>query len=93
MWQKFTAKINGHNQVVGKASAGDIFGEIGVLYGKPQPFNVQTTEVSQILRLNRSTFLNILQAYPEDERIVMNNLFLVNSASLSSSFCRFNYSN
>lgn len=73
---KFTAKINGHDQVVGKASAGDIFGEIGVLYGKPQPFGVRTSEVSQILRLNRSTFLNVLQAYPEDERIAMNNLFL-----------------
>ncbi|KAH6793095.1 potassium channel KAT1-like protein [Perilla frutescens var. hirtella] len=62
--------------VVGKASAGDIFGEIGVLCGNPQPFGIRTTEVSQILRLNKSTFLNILQAYPEDERIVMNNLFL-----------------
>ncbi|KAI3456014.1 hypothetical protein Pfo_012677 [Paulownia fortunei] len=72
----FIAKINGHDQIVGKASAGDIFGEIGVLCGKPQPFGVRTTEISQILRLNKTTFLNILQASPEDERTVMNNLFL-----------------
>lgn len=80
---KFTAKINGHDQVVGKASAGDIFGEVGVLCGKPQPFGVRTTEVSQILRLNRTTFLHVLQAYPDDERVVMNNLFLKMTACRS----------
>ncbi|CAA0832331.1 Potassium channel KAT1 [Striga hermonthica] len=63
-------------QIVGKGSAGDIFGDIGVLCGKPQPFGVRTTEISQILRLNKNTFLNILHANPEQKRIVMNNLFL-----------------
>ncbi|KAG8385292.1 hypothetical protein BUALT_Bualt03G0026800 [Buddleja alternifolia] len=72
----FIAKINGQEQIVGKASIGEMFGEIGVLCGKPQPFGVRTTEVSQILRLNKTTFLDILRANPEDERIVMNNLFL-----------------
>ncbi|KAL3616900.1 hypothetical protein CASFOL_039294 [Castilleja foliolosa] len=72
----FVAKSNGYDQIVGKASAGDMFGEIGVLCGKPQPFAVRTTEISQILRLNKTTFLNILRANPEDERVVMNNLFL-----------------
>ncbi|KAL2252127.1 UNVERIFIED_CONTAM: Potassium channel KAT2 [Sesamum indicum] len=61
--------------IIGKASTGEIFGEIGVLCGKPQPFGVRTTEVSQILRLNKTTFLNIIRANPEDEHIVMNNLF------------------
>ncbi|XP_012842221.1 PREDICTED: potassium channel KAT3 [Erythranthe guttata] len=72
----FVTKINGHDQVVGKACAGDIFGDIGVLCRKPQPFGVRTTEVSQILRLNKTTFLNTLQASPEDERIVMDNMFM-----------------
>ncbi|KAL7089354.1 hypothetical protein ACP275_13G182500 [Erythranthe tilingii] len=72
----FVTKINGHDQVVGKACAGDIFGDIGVLCRKPQPFGVRTTEVSQILRLNKTTFLNTLQACPEDERIVMDNIFM-----------------
>ncbi|KAK6154856.1 hypothetical protein DH2020_009104 [Rehmannia glutinosa] len=71
----FIAKINGHDQIIGKASTGEMFGEIGVLCEKPQPFGVRTTEVSQILRLNKTTFLNILRANAEDERIVMNNLF------------------
>ncbi|KAK4491579.1 hypothetical protein RD792_002331 [Penstemon davidsonii] len=72
----FVAKINGHDQIMGKASPGEIFGEIGVLCGKSQPFGVRTTEVSQVLRLNKKTFLNILRANPEDERCVMNNLFM-----------------
>ncbi|KAL2244677.1 potassium channel KAT3 [Sesamum indicum] len=72
----FVAKISGRDQIVGKASAGEIFGEIGVLCGGPQPFGVRTTEISQILRLNKTTFLNILHGNPEDERCVMNNLFL-----------------
>ncbi|KAL6500710.1 hypothetical protein OROHE_025507 [Orobanche hederae] len=70
----FVVKMNGHDQIVGKGSSGDIFGEMGVLYGKPQPFGVRTTEISQILRLDRTTFLNILQSSPEDECIVRNNL-------------------
>ncbi|CAI9760096.1 unnamed protein product [Fraxinus pennsylvanica] len=68
--------IDGHDQVLGKAGSGEIFGEIGVLCGKPQPFGVRTTDVSQILRLNRTTLLNILQTNPEDESIIMNNLFM-----------------
>lgn len=65
------------NQTIGKAVAGDLFGEIGVLCGRPQPFAVRTTEISQILRLSRTALMNILRANPEDERIVMNNLLLV----------------
>ncbi|KAL0321361.1 UNVERIFIED_CONTAM: Potassium channel KAT2 [Sesamum radiatum] len=71
----FMGKVHGQDQIIGKASTGEIFGEIGVLCGKPQPFGVRTTEVSQILRLNTTTFLNIIRANPEDERIVMDNLF------------------
>ncbi|KZV21391.1 K+ channel family protein, partial [Dorcoceras hygrometricum] len=69
------SKINGQDQIVGKASTGEIFGEIGILCNMPQPFGVRTSEVSQILRLNRTTFINILRANPVDESIVMNNLF------------------
>lgn len=69
-------------QIIGKAIAGEIFGEIGVLCGRPQPFSVRTTEISQILRLNRTTLMNILRANPEDERIIMNNLLLVSKSTV-----------
>ncbi|KAF5944802.1 hypothetical protein HYC85_018879 [Camellia sinensis] len=60
---------------IGKAVAGDVFGEIGVLCHMPQPFTVQTTEISQILRLNSSILMNIIQANTEDGHIIMTNLF------------------
>ncbi|PIN04682.1 K+-channel ERG [Handroanthus impetiginosus] len=70
----FVRKVNGHEEIIEKATAGEIFGEIGVLCGK-QTFGVRTTEVSQILRLNKTAFLNILRACPVDELVVLNNLY------------------
>ncbi|WJX22623.1 hypothetical protein P8452_11911 [Trifolium repens] len=67
--------IDGKDQVVlDKATAVDIFGEFGVLYHVPQPFTVRTTELSQILRLNSTSLMNVLQANPGDSQIVMDNL-------------------
>ncbi|KAI4295427.1 hypothetical protein L6164_035486 [Bauhinia variegata] len=71
----FIGNVDGQNQVIGKAGAGDTFGEIGVLYHRPQPFTVRTTELSQILRLNRTSLMNAIQASAEDAEIIMDNLF------------------
>ncbi|XP_043701332.1 potassium channel AKT1-like [Telopea speciosissima] len=65
---------NGLEQVVGEAKTGDIFGEIGVLCYRPQLFTVRTKRLSQLLRLNRTVFLNIVQANVGDGTIIMNNL-------------------
>ncbi|KAJ7968932.1 Potassium channel like [Quillaja saponaria] len=73
-------------QVLGKAIAGDTFGEIGVLFCRPQPFTVRTTDLSQILRLSRNSLLNAIQANPEDGRIIMNNLFLKLEGQENSGF-------
>ncbi|XP_016485175.1 potassium channel KAT3 isoform X2 [Nicotiana tabacum] len=62
--------------IIGKAVAGESFGEIGVLFGRPQPYAVRTTQLSQIIRLKTTTFLNIIRANPEDEQIIMKNLVL-----------------
>ncbi|CAK9177535.1 unnamed protein product, partial [Ilex paraguariensis] len=69
------ANIDGHDQVLGKAVEGEMFGEVGVLCHRPQPFTVRTTNLSQILRLNRTTMINMIQANAEDARIILNNLF------------------
>uniref|UniRef100_A0A151UI66 Potassium channel n=1 Tax=Cajanus cajan TaxID=3821 RepID=A0A151UI66_CAJCA len=69
--------VDGHDQILKKATAGDTFGEIGVLYCTPQPFTVRTTELSQILRLSRSSLMNSLHAYPEAAQIIMKNIFTV----------------
>ncbi|KAK7330161.1 hypothetical protein VNO77_24347 [Canavalia gladiata] len=65
---------SGTEQVVGEAKTGDLCGEIGVLCYKPQLFTVRTKRLSQLLRLNRTTFLNIVQANIGDGTIIMNNL-------------------
>ncbi|RWR89113.1 inward rectifying potassium channel [Cinnamomum micranthum f. kanehirae] len=57
----------------GKATAGEMFGEIGVLCHRPQPFTARTCELCQILRLNRTPLMNIIQANTEDGSIVMSN--------------------
>ncbi|KAG5588092.1 hypothetical protein H5410_048526 [Solanum commersonii] len=59
--------------IIGKAVARESFGEIGVLHGRPQPYIVTTTEISQILCLSRKTFLNILRDNQENEQIIMRN--------------------
>ncbi|KAK6932218.1 Ankyrin repeat [Dillenia turbinata] len=53
-------------RVLRKSVAGDTFREIGVLCYRPQPFTVRTTEISQMLRLNRTSLVNIMQANAED---------------------------
>ncbi|KAE9602263.1 hypothetical protein Lal_00049985 [Lupinus albus] len=65
---------NGVEHVAGEAKTGDICGEIGVLCYKPQLFTVRTKRLSQLLRLNRTTFFNLIQAYVGDGTIIMNNL-------------------
>nr|GMC58758.1 potassium channel AKT1-like [Ipomoea batatas] len=65
---------NGVEQVVGEAKTGDPCGEIGVLCYRPQLFTVRTRRLSQLLRMNRTAFLNIVQANVGDGTIIMNNL-------------------
>ncbi|KAL0338960.1 UNVERIFIED_CONTAM: Potassium channel AKT1 [Sesamum angustifolium] len=65
---------NGVERVVGEAKTGELCGEIGVLCYRPQLFTVRTKRLSQLLRLNRTTFLNIVQANVGDGTIIMNNL-------------------
>ncbi|KAL1556812.1 RAC-alpha serine/threonine-protein kinase [Salvia divinorum] len=65
---------NGAQQVVGEVRSGELCGEIGVLCYRPQLFTVRTKKLTQLLRLNRTTFLNIVQANVGDGTIIMNNL-------------------
>ncbi|GKV36970.1 hypothetical protein SLEP1_g45051 [Rubroshorea leprosula] len=67
---------DGNDQVLGKVEAGNMFGEVGVLSYRPQPFTVRTTELCQILRLNRTSLMNTIQANIEDGHIIMQNFFM-----------------
>ncbi|KAL8035892.1 hypothetical protein ABFX02_12G124400 [Erythranthe guttata] len=65
---------NGVEEPMGEAKTGKICGEIGVLCYRPQLFTVRTKRLSQLLRLNRTTFMNIVKANVGDGTIIMNNL-------------------
>ncbi|KAL0327591.1 UNVERIFIED_CONTAM: Potassium channel AKT1 [Sesamum angustifolium] len=69
----FYILVNGAVEV-GDCKTGDVCGEIGVLCYRPQLFTVRTKRLSQLLRLNRTAFLNILQTNVGDGAIIMNNL-------------------
>ncbi|KAI8525836.1 hypothetical protein RHMOL_Rhmol13G0261900 [Rhododendron molle] len=84
----FIAEIHGQDQFLGKAIAGDIFGEIGVLCNRPQPFTVRTAEISQILRLNKTILMKLIRANTEDGDTIMSNLF--KKLKGTESFCSVN---
>lgn len=65
---------NGTEQIVREAGSGEVCGEIGVLCYRPQIFTVRTKRLCQLLRLNRTAFLNLVQANVGDGAIIMNNL-------------------
>ncbi|XP_047308112.1 potassium channel AKT1-like [Impatiens glandulifera] len=65
---------NGVEHVVGEAKIGDMCGEIGVLCYKPQLFTWRTKRLSQLLRMNRTMFIKIIQVNVGDWTIIRNNL-------------------
>lgn len=65
-------------QVQRRALAGEIFGEIGVLCHRPQPFTARTNQLSQVLRLTRTSLMNIMQTNMEEGYMVMKNFLQVN---------------
>ncbi|KNA16884.1 hypothetical protein SOVF_084940, partial [Spinacia oleracea] len=65
---------NGLEQDIGEAKKGDICGEVAVLCYRPQLFTVRTRRLCQLLRINRTNFLNIVQSNVGDGNIIMNNL-------------------
>ncbi|KAH6555122.1 hypothetical protein KP509_1Z280400 [Ceratopteris richardii] len=66
---------NGIEEIIRTAETGGVVGEMGVLCFKPQVFTVRTEKISQLLRIDRITFINIVQANVVDGEIIMDNLF------------------
>ncbi|XP_058744326.1 potassium channel KAT1-like [Vicia villosa] len=69
--------VDSYDQVSKMENAGDTFGEIGVLYNRPQPFSVRTRELSQILKLSRTSLMNVIHANQEAAPVIMTNLFMM----------------
>ncbi|XP_010540569.1 PREDICTED: potassium channel KAT3-like isoform X2 [Tarenaya hassleriana] len=70
--------VDGKEQTICKVDAGDTFGEIGVLCNVMQPFTVRTSKLCQILRLERSSLMNLMRENMEDGCKVVKNLFMIN---------------
>ncbi|KAL2346750.1 hypothetical protein Fmac_000750 [Flemingia macrophylla] len=71
--QEVITLMNGMEQVVGEVASGDLVGEIGVLCYRPQVVTIRTKRLSQILRLNRTTFLNLVHSTLGDGTIIVIN--------------------
>ncbi len=71
--------VNAMGQFLTTVHPGDIVGEIGVLCYIPQPFTVCTRKLSQVLRLDRSVFMCIVQSFPEDGQRIVDNLLQVSN--------------
>ncbi|KAJ4768038.1 potassium channel protein [Rhynchospora pubera] len=69
------AYVCGTCQIYRTVGEGEIFGEIGILCDSPQPFTFHTRELSQLLRLSKSSLMNAMKENLEDSTIVMNNFF------------------
>ncbi|URD97215.1 Potassium channel [Musa troglodytarum] len=65
---------SGAEQVCRVAKTGDVAGEIGVLCCRPQALTARTRSLCQLLRLNRTTFLSIVQSNVGDGTTIVNNL-------------------
>ncbi|XP_024403151.1 potassium channel AKT1 isoform X1 [Physcomitrium patens] len=64
----------GPEQLLTTVYATDVIGEIGVICYMPQPFTIRSQKLSQLLRLDRIVFMNIVQQYKEDGQRIVDNL-------------------
>ncbi|MGB9628522.1 MAG: cyclic nucleotide-binding domain-containing protein [Thermodesulfobacteriota bacterium] len=60
----FTEGRHGRRVVLGKLKSGSIFGEIGVLFGKPRMATAQTTQPSELYELTKKDLEDCLQLIP-----------------------------
>ncbi|KAL4332475.1 hypothetical protein GQ457_07G030190 [Hibiscus cannabinus] len=75
-----------HDEVMEKVAAGEMFGEVGVLCYRPQPYTARATELCQILRINATSLMNIIKVNTEDGSVIMRNLCMKLNGLHSSSF-------
>ena len=53
------------------------FGEVSFLCNTPQPYSIRVRELCRALRLDKQSFIEILDIYFSDGRIILNNLLEV----------------
>lgn len=66
--------IEGTEQIFGRAEAGEVLGEVGLLCQCAQPYTARTTQLSHALRLEKTALKNIIRENMEEGTIIMSNL-------------------
>ena len=54
------------------------FGEVSFLCNTPQPYTIRVRELCRVLRLDKRSFIEIVEIYFSDGQIILNNLLEVN---------------
>ncbi|GLJ05394.1 hypothetical protein SUGI_0017450 [Cryptomeria japonica] len=76
--------VNGSEKLIAKQDTPNLIGEIGFMLNIPQPFGVRSKILCQLLRLSRHDFIQIVQTYFEDGKIMEEN-FLQHLKGLNQS--------
>ncbi|XP_050213993.1 potassium channel KAT3 isoform X2 [Mercurialis annua] len=64
---------NGTEQFLLRLGAGEMAGEIGVIFNIPQPYTVRTRRLSQVIRMSHQHFKQIVQPLSDDGKTIMSN--------------------
>ncbi|GMI75411.1 STELAR K+ outward rectifier [Hibiscus trionum] len=60
------------------------FGEVSFLCNSPQPYTIRVRELSRVLRLDKRSFMEIVETYFSDGRIILNNLLEGKDANMQN---------
>jgi len=70
----FTSNAVGEEKILSVFQAGDNFGELSLIDGKPRSASAQVLEDSMFLTLRGSEFIQLLKAYPDMSLTIMQEL-------------------
>lgn len=77
MQEAFVTSEDGSEELVSFLELGSSFGEISILCNIPHPFTVRVRELCRLLRLDKQSFMNIIEIYFYDGRKIYNNILEV----------------
>lgn len=70
----FTKSNSGEEKILSLVNAGESFGELSLLDGRPRSASAQTLETTTVLELSSQTFMGLLQAHFDITRGILSEL-------------------
>ncbi|KAK9118097.1 hypothetical protein Scep_016190 [Stephania cephalantha] len=65
---------DGSEETVSSLPPYSSFGELSILFNIPQPYTVQVLELCRLLRIDKQSFMNVLDIYSSDAQIILKNV-------------------